>query len=285
MLVFEKTTRLGKGLEALIPKTFLTSGKTVINIPLIEIQPNPYQPRASFSQEKIEKLAESIRKFGVNQPIIVRKKETYYELIAGERRYRACLAANLESVPAIIKEVSDIDSLQIALVENLEREDLNPIEEAKGYSRLAEEFGMTHQMIAESFGKSRSAITNLIRLLRLPEEVKDAILSGLITEGHARSLLSLENTEDILEKFYEIKEATINVRELEEFVSETKKAKTKRTNPDQLLLFSDLEEKLAERFSTKVKITGTEKSGKIVIPYKNKKQFSEICKKLELAIN
>jgi ParB family transcriptional regulator, chromosome partitioning protein len=278
--------RLGKGLEALLPRTSLASGKTVINIPMSEITANPYQPRIKFEEDDIRQLSESIKQYGLMQPVLVRRKEGGgYELIAGERRFRACLLADMGTISAIIKNVSDKESLQLALIENLEREDLNPIEEALAYSRLLEEFGFTHQNLAGVFGKSRSVVTNTIRLLKLPEVVQSALVDGDISEGHARSLLSLEDEYEILEKFYTIKEKSLNVRQLEDEISfqkSNKAPKAKKSSLKQLSLFEGMEQELAQRYETKVSFSGTHKKGKIVIQYSSKKQLDDIVKKLKL---
>jgi ParB family transcriptional regulator, chromosome partitioning protein len=286
--VSDKRPRLGRGLEALIPKTFMTSGKTLLNISLAEIRPNPFQPRLEFDEESIDQLAVSVKRYGVAQPILVRKKSDYYELIAGERRYRACLKAGLSAIPAIVKDVSDMGSLQLALIENLEREDLNPIEEAKGYDRLIKEFGMTHQLISESLGKSRSAITNTLRLLKLPSEVQDAVSSGAVSGGHARSLITLGSDQLIIDQMNKIIQGGLNVREAEKAVSESvssvkpKAAKGKKQGVVQLALFQDMEKTLSEKYDANIHIKGTRSSGSILINYSSESELKDIYKKLSL---
>ncbi|MFC1753498.1 ParB/RepB/Spo0J family partition protein, partial [Thermoproteota archaeon] len=257
----DKKPRLGRGLEALIPRTFITSGKTISSIPVTEIRPNPYQPRAFFDDEALQTLASSIKTHGLNQPIIVRKKDEYYELIAGERRYRACQMAEISTVPAIIKNVSDKESLQIALVENLEREDLNAIEEANGYRRLIEEFDLTHNKIAEIFGKSRSAVTNTLRLLNLPEEIQKAVMAGDLSEGHARTLLGYKDVKDIINSFNQIKDNKWNVRQAEDKAIKKKVKKVKKSrikSDDQMELFTMIEQTFSQGLSTSVKMHGNE---------------------------
>ena len=193
------TTRkaLGKGLGALIPEAepfsdIIIDGKTIQNIPIDKITPNPYQPRKIFDDEKIHDLAESIKESGVIQPLLVRlKDDDDYELVAGERRLRASKLAGLTEVPVIIKEFTDEESLEIALVENVQREDLNPIEEAKAYKQLQDAFSLTQTQLAKKIGKSRPAITNSMRLLNLPKSVQDLLSQNLLSMGHARALLPL----------------------------------------------------------------------------------------------
>ncbi|MCP4051287.1 MAG: ParB/RepB/Spo0J family partition protein [bacterium] len=279
----DKMKRLGKGLEALIPKSALTSGRTLTNIPLTEIRPNPLQPRTEFDVEKLKALADSISKHGLAQPILVRKKDNYYELITGERRYRASLLANMNFIPAIVKNVSDRDSLQLTLIENLQRADLNPVEEADGYKNLVDSFNMTHQEIADSIGKSRSAVTNCLRLLNLPVIVQDAISANIITGGHARTLLALQEEKDIIAEFNNILAGNLNVRQVEEMVADKKNVRgmSKAKKHRQLSLFSALEKELTAQYKTRVEINGSEKKGRIIIKYTSSKQFADIKDRLQ----
>jgi len=272
--------KLGRGLEALIPKTYFASGKTVINVPVAEITPNPFQPRLHFDQEALLHLAKSIKTHGLAQPIVVRRVNSGYELVAGERRFRACQIAGMDKVPAIVREMTDKDSLKVALIENLDREDLNPIEEAKGYQRLADEFDMSHQELGEMFNKSRSSVTNTLRLLKLPAEVQSAVASGDISEGHARSLLAIEDPEEVLFQLGQIKNHKLNVRDIEQVVSDRKKQKA--TKGTQLALFKDLETTLSTRYEARFKIKGTSSNGKIEIKYTSPTQFEQICKVLNI---
>lgn len=272
--------RLGRGLEALIPKSLFTAGKTISQLPLSLIKPNPFQPRLEFDPEALERLADSIKQHGLNQPILVRKIDDHYELIAGERRLRACMMAQLDSVPAIIRTVSDKESLQLALIENLEREDLNSLEEAKGYARLVDEFDLTHQALSEIFSRSRSAISNALRLLNLPEPVQEALAQSQISEGHARSLLALEEESLILEAFEKIKSEHLNVRQIEAYVAEKKpqpkpKKTTKTENP-----FINLESALTQKVGAKVKIKGHPTKGQIQIAFTSEAEFQILCEKL-----
>jgi ParB family transcriptional regulator, chromosome partitioning protein len=268
--VSTKIPKLGRGLEALIPKTFLSSGRSIINIPVGEIVANEYQPREHFDDNAIAQLAASITKYGVCQPILVRRKGNHYELVAGERRFRASILAGQSTIPAIIKNVSDKEALQLALIENLQREDLNCLEVGRGYARLIDEFDISHAELAEIFGKSRSAITNTLRLLNLPEFVKKEIINGSLTEGHARTLLSLDS-DDLLAKILErVKTDKLNVRETEKIVASKDRAVSLKK------IFHSFINKLTKKYTAKIKISGKEHKGKIEIFYKSKDDFNRI---------
>lgn len=266
--------RLGKGLEALIPRSVLASGRTIIALPVASIRANPYQPRRTFDETGMKTLIESIRQHGLNQPILVRRVGASYELIAGERRFRACQEVGLDVIPAIIKDVTDQESLQLALIENLERQDLNAVEVARGYQRLVVEFGYTHQTISEVFGRSRSAVSNTIRLLNLPDSIQAEVESGEISEGHARTLLSLGSVDEMVAYVQQIKDGKLNVRQVEQAVS--RKKENKDTHVDQLALFTDLEDQLEKRFSTKVQIRGKSTSGKISFYYHSQAELEAL---------
>jgi ParB family chromosome partitioning protein len=276
--VTKEIQRLGKGLEALIPRSILTAGKTIISLPVQAIRANPYQPRKTFSPEGMRTLVESIRQHGLNQPILVRRIGTHYELIAGERRFRACQEVGMELIPAIIKNVSDQESLQLALIENLERQDLNPIEVARGYQRLVTEFGYTHQTIADVFGRSRSAVSNTVRLLNLPDDIQRAVESGDISEGHARTLLALGTVEEMMEYLDRIKSGGLNVRQIEHAVSQKKDVGV--AHGTQLALFEELESDLRSKFATKVHIQGKQNKGKITFYYTSASEFETLISKL-----
>ena len=184
--------RLGRGIDALIPIDTNVPAPYVMDLSLDEIRPNPIQPRKTIDTQGLSELAESIKSHGLISPILVRKFNTKYEIIAGERRYHACKMAGMSSVPVIVKDVSDNESFKLSLIENLQREDLNPMEESEAYQTLKEQFGLTHQEIAESVMKDRSTITNALRLMGLPEEMKEALRNGTITPGHARAILMME---------------------------------------------------------------------------------------------
>ena len=184
---------LGRGLGALIPRgTVFTGGRTIVNIEIDKVVPNPRQPRTTFNAENLRDLANSIVEQGVIEPILIRMQQGRYELVAGERRLRAAKIAGMTSIPAIIKDFTDEQSLELSLIENLQREDLNPIDEAEGYARLTEEFNLTQEKISKKVWKDRSTITNMLRILVLPDEIKESLRNREISVGHARALLALD---------------------------------------------------------------------------------------------
>lgn len=261
--------RLGKGLQALIP-SIEDEKQGVTEIKINRILPNPHQPRRDFDDEKLEELAASIREHGVIQPIIVRENGDMYELVAGERRWRAAKKLGHTTIPAIIKEYTDGEVMEIALIENLQREDLNPIEEAAAYKQLMEEFGLTQDELSKKIGKSRSLIANSIRLLNLPAEIQEFLEKGAITTGHARSLLSLDDKGMQMELAKRIIEEGLTVRDIEKIVKKAAVEKDKKTKKapetkDPLLL--DIEERLKMVLGTQVRIKNGRNKGKIEIEY------------------
>lgn len=271
--------KLGKGLEALIPKSYLSQGKTIVQLPISEIDQNPFQPRTIFDDDKIQGLSDSIKQYGLNQPILVRKTNNRYQLIAGERRFRACILAKLQTVPSIIKNVSDKQSLEIALIENLEREDLNPIDEAKGYRRLIQEFNFTHSDLARlSKSKTRSTISNILRLLKLPSLIQDALVSGDITAGHGRALLSFDDEEEMINQYRKIVDRGVNVRDLESVVKSKKKKVKVVLSP----YLKDVSSKLSNHFDSKVLLKGSEKKGSLVLSYSSQEGLLSLLSKLGL---
>lgn len=276
---------LGRGIEALIPKEsdFLKK-KDLIEIEVEKIKPNPYQPRESFDEKRLSGLAESIKEKGMIQPVVVRKKQDGFEIVAGERRLRAAKSIGLKLIPAIIMEgLSKQSMLELTLVENVQREDLNPIEEAKGYKRLLEECGLTQKELSERVGKDRSSIANTLRLLNLPEEVQKLILSDIISEGHARAILALSTPKEQINLAKKIKELSLSVRETEELVYRKKKkisTKSKRLHISSEI--RDLEEKLIRFFGTKVKIIKRKKRGKIEIEFFSEKELERILELLNI---
>lgn len=287
-----KTNVLGRGLGNLIgggQKSNLTQTNPEDNfgikeIKITEIKPNPNQPRKTFSPETISQLAETIKTHGVIQPIIVKKVQDGYELVAGERRLRACKEAGFVKIPAIIKNYNSKDSLEIALLENIQREDLNPIEEAMAYQKLSEELNLKAGEIAARVGKSRSTVANLIRLLQLPDTVKQLVASGKLTEGHARPLLSIGDKRKLEETAHKIIEQEMTVREVEDYVSkllgENKKEKNSTKENDPTIL--EIETKLRNKFSTRVNIIHDTKSGKgkIIFSYANVDDMERLLSKL-----
>jgi ParB family chromosome partitioning protein len=275
---------LGKGLGALIPGAGRTEGSPT-DIPINEISLNPYQPRKTFNDEKFQDLVKSVRLHGILQPIVVRTNtEGGYELVAGERRLRAATAVGLTRIPGIIKEFTNEQSLEVALIENLQREDIGPLEAAVAYKRLSDEFSLTQDDIAFRIGKSRPSIANTIRLLNLPEEIQNNLASGKITEGHARALLGvndLEKQKDICER---IIEDQLTVRESERLCRDAgrsdvsretlPKSDIKANDKDPNLL--DIEEQLRRLFGTRVTITVGRDKGKVEIEFYNEDDLNRV---------
>ena len=258
---------LGKGLEALIPElgNVLSSAVTAdgtISIPVNKIKPNKYQAREKFDETEIKKLSESILEHGLVQPITVTplNKDGYYGLIAGERRWRATKLAGLPEIPAIIKPLSEKEIFTVSLIENLQREDLNPIEEASGYKRLMSEFGLNQEELAKTLGKSRSTVANIMRLLSLPKKIQDAIYEGKITEGHARAIASIDDPVKQALLMDRIISQQLTVRDVEKISQRTKKGKTKK---DGNLL--EVEDDLCKILGTKVEVCYRGKKGKITV--------------------
>lgn len=259
---------LGRGLGALIPAAEGPKGASNFFVEVGRISANALQPRRAFDEAKLEELAASIRDRGVIQPLIVRRNGDGYELIAGERRLRAAMKAGLKEVPVVVREASDNDSLQLALIENLQREDLNAIEEAQAYRRLQEEFHLGQEEIAQKVGKSRPAVANSMRLLQLPEEVQRDLIEGKLSAGHARALLSLERDTLISAAAREVIAKGLSAREVEKLVRKLKGAR--RTKRAAGLLDPDLRsftEKLQRCLGTKVRVVHRGNRGKIEIDY------------------
>jgi ParB family transcriptional regulator, chromosome partitioning protein len=266
---------LGKGLGALIVSAD-TDEPGIKELKINEIEPNLNQPRKHFNDEKLAQLAESIKQHGIVQPLIVKKEDNTYKIVAGERRWRAARLAGLNNVPVIIKDLTSKQVMEIALIENLQREDLNPIEEAEAYEKLISEYGMTQEEISRTVGRSRPAIANSIRLLTLGEKLKNFVIGGDISSGHARALLSIEDKEMQLKAVDEIIKRGLNVRETESLVKRllTKKDKKKIKKQDEE--YQAIEEKFREVFGTKVRILNNSKSGKILIEYYSLEELERI---------
>lgn len=271
---------LGKGLGALLGTDEpVSSGVTEVRI--TDIEPNANQPRKSFDDEKLAALAESIKQHGVVQPLIVQQDGDSYRIVAGERRWRAARLAGLETVPVIVRDLSDRQVMEVALIENLQREDLNPIEEAEAYEKLISEYGMTQEEVASVVGKSRPAITNSIRLLSLDDEIKSRLISWEISSGHARALLSLDDKDLRRKAMQEIIEKGLSVRETERLIKvlSTPKKQKARKVPD--AEYQALEERFREVFGTKVRIMNSKKSGKILIEYYSLEELDRIINLVE----
>lgn len=273
-----KKSRLGKGLQALIPEIDETPLTESVKIDIDSITVNPYQPRKTFTEDKMAELVRSILEHGILQPLIVRATGDGYELVAGERRWRAAKAAGLEQVPVIIRQFSTREMMEIALIENLQREDLNPLEEAYAYRRLMDEFGYTQEQMAERLGKSRPAIANTLRLLTLHAAVREKVEKGELTEGHARALLALP-LEKQPEAARKVTELGLSVRETEKMAAgETRVARSKSREKKQDAYLVDLEEKLRQSLGAPVKIkNGARGSGKIEISFYDPSELERLC--------
>lgn len=273
-----KKTGLGKGLDALFANTNIEESKNedeiVKNIKVIEIEPNKEQPRRIFKEEALEELAESIKKYGLIQPIVVTKKGDYYEIIAGERRWRAAKKAGLQEIPAIIREDDEQKNKEIALIENIQREDLNPIEKAMGIKKLMEDYDLTQQNVADILGKARSSIANSVRLLNLDERVIKLALEGKLTEAHCKVILSIDDNDKQYEMALKIIEEGDSVQQA---VKRTKKRKVKSNEERKYeAIYRDIENTFQDFFGTKVKIDAGRKKGKIVIEYNSNEDLERI---------
>ncbi len=297
---------LGKGLDSLIPSSVLkqnvgtrvsetkkSSVQTAkVEEPMLEttmkitkIEPNRSQPRKNFDEQALKELADSIKKVGVISPILVQKKEDRYIIIAGERRWRAAKLAGLKEVPVIVREYTEREIAEIALIENIQREDLNPIEEASAYKRLIEEFHLKQEEVAECVSKSRSAVTNSLRLLKLPEEVQQLVMENALSMGHARALLAIEDREKQLALAQRVIDENLSVRDIEKLVKATEKpAKEKAVLDEQLqTIYASYEERMKQALATKVAISPSSKkkgAGKLEIDFYSADDFERIVEKL-----
>lgn len=283
-----KKRGLGKGLAALIPNEQIadlldveSDLNNIQNLKISSISPNEGQPRKEFNAELLAELTESIKQYGVIQPIVVRKKGNGYEIIAGERRWRAAKAAKLNEIPCIVKKVDDKHAMKLALIENLQRDDLNPIEEAYAFKGLIEEYNLTQEEVASAIGKSRSYIANSIRLLNLDKEIIDYISNGEITSGHGRALLAIKNKEERSKVAQSIINNKTNVRETERIVKDSNKKKPKRKVIKKDLFAKEIEEKLMRALGTKVSLNPKKNGGTIQIEFYGDEDLERI---LELMI-
>lgn len=278
-------TGLGKGLDALFSSNIaeeeqIKEGENIINLKLIEVEPNKNQPRITFDDEKIEELSNSIREYGVIQPIIVTKQNDYYQIVAGERRWRASKRAGLTEIPAIVRDYTEQKNKEIALIENIQREDLNPIEKARALKEIIEKYGMKQQELADKLGVSRSGIANTMRILNLDQRVIDLVLQGNLTEGHCRSLLSIEDKEKQYQAALYIIKTGDSVREVEKQMKIKKKNIAKdesRYEP----IYREIEDSFRDFFGSKVKLNAGKRSGKIVIQYSSNEELSRILEKIK----
>lgn len=282
-----KKSVLGKGLGALIPDEIHEKEIEEENtLPIESIKSNNNQPRKSFDEERIKELSQSIKEFGIIQPIIVKKiyNENKYEIVAGERRWRAAKLAGLEEVPVIIKEISNREVLEISLIENIQREDLNPIEESKAYQELLKNFNLTQEDLSKKLGKSRVAITNSLRLLNLDDRVQEMLIHEIITEGHGRALLAIKDTDIQFQIAQKIVINKLSVRETEKLVkSLNKKEEVKEnTKVNNNPYYDDIKNRLEDFFQTKVKIENKNNKGKIEIEYYSEEDLQRIIDILNL---
>lgn len=271
---------LGRGLGALIPQKEAAPAASVPTntVPLSEITANPYQPRKHFGEEALEELTRSVREHGIVQPLVVtRVGANRYQLIAGERRFRAAQRAGLQQVPVVVKEaVSSGAMLELAIIENVQRQDLNPIEEAIAYQQLHQEFNLNQEEIAAKVGKERSTVANALRLLKLPEKVKQLVAEGELSMGHARALLAAQSSSRIESLAGKVVKQGLNVRQTEQLVSETPKAKTQRAEKTKDVFTRDAEEKLTRAMRTKVEIERKRRGGTIRIHFNNEDELIRI---------
>ncbi len=275
---------LGRGLDALLPTAKTTvdpeRGDT-LELRLEAIVPNRFQPRQSFSEVELAELTASIKQSGVLQPILVRRKgDGIFELIAGERRLRAAKLAGLEKIPALVRNVSDQESMILALVENLQRDDLNPMETARAYQRMLSEFGMTQEAIAQKVGRERSSVANMLRLVTLPNEVQQMVESERLSTGHAKVILGLTTPEAQVQLAKDIVRDELSVRQAEALVQSHAKARTPASRPVRVPLRSDLEERLQKRLGTRVDVRKGRRGGKIIIHYFSPEELDGVVEQL-----
>lgn len=279
---------LGKGLGALlnaesVVETTTEQEKDVKKIKITQIEPNKSQPRRDFDEEKLEALADSIREYGILQPIVVKlNKNGFYTIIAGERRWRAARMAKLKEIPAVVKAYDKKSEKEVALIENLQRENLNAVEEAAGIKELIDVYGLTQEEVSKKIGKSRSAVANILRLLNLPEKVKMAIKEEAISMGHARALLALSDVNKIVAVAEKIISEDFSVRQTEQYIKlllAEKKPRTVSKEEEEIVRYiKSLEESLSSELGTKIKIVNKKNKGKIEIPYSSAEDFERIIK-------
>lgn len=287
---------LGKGLDSLIPASIAEpikvqpasgdNGKSqdgVTQVKITMVEPNREQPRKNFDEDSLLELADSIKQFGLLQPILVQDRKTYYEIVAGERRWRAAKMAGLKEVPVIIRELTDQEIVEISLIENIQREDLNPIEEAQAYKRLLTEFNLKQDEVAERVSKSRTAVTNSMRLLKLCDKVQKMIIDGMISTGHARALITIEDPEEQYLVAQKIFDEKLSVREVEKLVKNLHKPEKPKKPENKTLtaIYNEISEKLKSSLSTKVSINAKENgSGKIEIEFYNHEDLDRLIEQI-----
>lgn len=289
-----KKSGLGRGLDSLIQnknggeeKPSQTLGSEV-SIDINKVEPNRDQPRKHFDEDALIELSESIKQYGIIEPLLVQKRKDYYEIIAGERRWRAAKKAGLKEVPVIIKNFSDQQIVEVSLIENIQREDLNPIEEALAYKRLLEEFDLKQDEVAEKVSKSRAAVTNSMRLLKLDERVQQMLIDDMISQGHARAILAIEDKDKQYEFAQRVFDEKMSVRDVEKEIRKMQKesdkpaTQKKELDPKLLAVYHDLEEKLKQSMGTKVTINPKDATkGKIEIEYYSQDELDSLIDKLQ----
>lgn len=272
---------LGKGINALFPGENLTKNETINQVSISDIKANPYQPRKIFDQSALDELSESIKEHGILQPVVVRKAGKRFELVVGERRFRAAKLAKLTEIPAIIKELTDQQMMELAILENLQREDLTPIEEAEAYQKLMEALNLTQEQLAFRLGKSRPHIANHIRLLALPDTVRKLISDKELSMGHGRTLLGLRNKKIILETATKVVKENLNVRQLENLVQRLNEDVPRETIEKKRDIFiEEKQSELRDRFGTKVQIKKNKNKGKIEIEFFSEDDLERILELL-----
>lgn len=284
-----KKTGLGRGLGALIENVETTGSENqgILEIDIQQIEPNLEQPRKFFDEDKIQELADSIKKHGLIQPLIVSKTGSYYKIIAGERRWRAAKKAGLKKLPVVVKEVSSQEIMEMAIIENIQREDLNPLEEAIAYEKLSKEYKMTQDEIAESVGKSRPAVANTLRLLSLSDGVKKMIVEGSLSAGHARCIASIKDVEVQNKVAAMVVAMSLNVRQTEDYIKklyaakDKKKKETKKEDATRTVEIQYVEKTLRDIFNTKVNIKDVDNKGKIEIEYYSADERERILELLQ----
>jgi len=276
-----KRPALGKGIGALLSSAAQEGGKKYFSCPIEELKPHARQPRKTFDNTKMSELVASIQEKGVIQPLVVRRQDDYYQIIAGERRWRAAQKAGLERVPVVIQDVSEDWALEIALIENIQREDLNPLEEAEAYRYLMDSFDLLQEEVAKRVGKDRSTVANALRLLRLPDQVKNDVVENRLSMGHARALLALEQDEDIIEASLEVIRMKLSVRDTEKLVKKIKGLLGTKITKNQVPMEVDpnllaLENSLRQQLGTQVRVHAKDEGGKIEISYHDQEELSRI---------
>jgi ParB family transcriptional regulator, chromosome partitioning protein len=275
---------LGKGINAFFPDLEVNNEEIVKEVKLTELRPNPYQPRKVFQSDAIEELKQSILTHGILQPIIVRKSIKGYEIVVGERRFRASKEAGLKTIPAVVRKLTEQQMMELALLENLQREDLTPIEEAIAYEKLMDELNLTQEQLASRLGKSRPHIANYVRLLTLPSRVQDMITTGTLSMAHGRTLLGIKSKEHIIPIVEKIKKEHLNVRQVEQLVQELNEKVSRETfkqKQKKNIFYQEYEDVLTERFGTSVMIKEKNERGKIEIQFFNKEDLDRILRLLK----